>query len=540
MDKNFFLAIFLSVLVYIGWFTLVEKKRPRPVREPAPPAAAGERSAPTTAAGGPARAVTPSLSPAQPDPAPAAGGLDGAMTFNIGGMELMIQPLGAAIVSYSYPGPLGPVDLIADPYPGFFATWPELRFTRAGGDKNWPAFDAVHASGAQIRKEYLFQSPHSINSLRLTITNPGKEPLRLPAFRLALGPGLGTVPTEQKENSAQWQAVALLPSEKAGRSDEFVEFKNEEETVAHEGEWRWLGIQNRYFLSAIFPADSHFGRFEHGTRKKMVMTKSWLGQTKRGEALAPWLNAEASALDIGPGETVKLEIPFYFGPKGYSRLKAIGQGLERSVSFGWFHRLGRFTLYVLSTFHSWTNNWGWSIILLTICLQIIMFPLTYKSTKSMVMMKKVAPEQAKLQQKFKGNPQRLNQEMMALYKRHNVNPLGGCLPMLAQMPIFIALFNMLRNAWELHGAPWMLWVQDLSAADPYYVLPVVMGGIMFLQNKMTPVAGGDPNQAKMMQFMPIIFTFMFLNFPAGLVLYWLTNSILSFAQQLIIKRQMGA
>jgi YidC/Oxa1 family membrane protein insertase len=184
------------------------------------------------------------------------------------------------------------------------------------------------------------------------------------------------------------------------------------------------------------------------------------------------------------------------------------------------------------------GNWGWSIIALTLCLQVLLMPLTYKSLKAAASMRKVQPEIAKLQARYKDDPTRLNTEMMALYKTAGANPLGGCLPMLLQMPIFVALYNALRSSWELHGAGWMFWIHDLSAKDPFYVLPVVMGGLMFLQSKLNPPAG-DPAQQQMMMFMPLIFTFMFLKFPAGLVLYWLTNSLVSTVLQLALRDRLN-
>ena len=156
----------------------------------------------------------------------------------------------------------------------------------------------------------------------------------------------------------------------------------------------------------------------------------------------------------------------------------------------------------------------------------------------MIIMKKVQPELQKLQQKYKNDKQRLNQEMMELYKKHGANPFGGCLPMLLQIPVFFALFTLLRNLWDLHGAPFIFWIHDLSAKDPYYVLPIVMGGIMFFQQK-NSMTGGDPSQTAVMKWMPVIFTFMFLSFPSGLVLYWLTSSIIGFAQQKYIQKKMG-
>jgi YidC/Oxa1 family membrane protein insertase len=166
-----------------------------------------------------------------------------------------------------------------------------------------------------------------------------------------------------------------------------------------------------------------------------------------------------------------------------------------------------------------------------------MFPLTFKSSKSMLLMKKLQPEMKKIQEKFKKDPKRLQQETMELYKKHKTNPFGGCLPMLVQIPIFFALFTALRNSWDLHGAGWIFWITDLSAKDPYYVLPIVMGAMMFVQQKLT-MAVSDKSQAAIFKWMPLIFTFMFLRFPAGLVLYWLTSNVISFFQQLYIRKIM--
>jgi YidC/Oxa1 family membrane protein insertase len=185
---------------------------------------------------------------------------------------------------------------------------------------------------------------------------------------------------------------------------------------------------------------------------------------------------------------------------------------------------------VLRFIYSYTHNYGVAIILITVLIKIIFFPLSQKSFRSMNEMKKVQPYIKIIQERYKDDKAMLNQEMMKVYKEHKVNPLGGCMPMLLQVPVFIALYNALLVSIELRGAPFMLWIQDLSEKDPYYVTPILMGASMFVQQKMTPTMG-DPLQAKMMQFLPLIFTFMFLNFPVGLVIYWLVNNVLTIAQQ---------
>lgn len=241
---------------------------------------------------------------------------------------------------------------------------------------------------------------------------------------------------------------------------------------------------------------------------------------------------------------------FYLGPKGHEHLKSLHLGLEDSVDFGYFGFLGKIALAVLNYFQKVTGNYGWAIIILTITLQILVLPLTVKSFKASAAMKQLQPLVKNLQDTYKNDPKRLNVEMLNLYKTHKVNPLGGCLPMLLQLPIFWALFTTLRNAFELRGAHWILWVKDLSAPDtlmviagfPINILPLIMGVGMFFQQKMMSVAT-DPAQQKMMYMMPVIFTFMFWSFPSGLVIYWLTNSILTMTEQYIIMRnqpELGA
>ena len=193
-------------------------------------------------------------------------------------------------------------------------------------------------------------------------------------------------------------------------------------------------------------------------------------------------------------------------------------------------------MVVLKFFYGFIGNYGFAVILLTVCIKLIFWPLTQKSYKSMKGMQKLQPEMKKMREKHGKDKQKLNQEMMSFYKDNKVNPLGGCLPMVIQIPVFFALYRVLLGSIELRHAPFMLWITDLSAKDPYYVTPLIMGVTMFLQQKMTPT-NMDPTQAKIMLMMPVVFTFMFLNFPSGLVLYWLTNNLLTILQQYLIKRQ---
>src|SRR4030043_2005475 len=220
----------------------------------------------------------------------------------------------------------------------------------------------------------------------------------------------------------------------------------------------------------------------------------------------------------------------YLGPKEIRPLKELGVGAEKLLDFGFFSMVAKPILWFLNLTNSVTGNYGIDIIIVSILIKIIFLPLTQISMKSMKEMQKVQPEMTRLRETYKNDKARLQQEIMLLYKRRKINPMSGCLPMLIQIPVFIALYNALQNAIEMRHAPFLLWIQDLSAKDPLYITPLIMGATMFMQQKMTPTAG-DPAQAKMFLLMPVMFTFLFLNFPSGLVLYWLVNNVLSIRQQ---------
>jgi YidC/Oxa1 family membrane protein insertase len=217
-------------------------------------------------------------------------------------------------------------------------------------------------------------------------------------------------------------------------------------------------------------------------------------------------------------------------------LGAVDHQLAEVVDFGFFSPIAKPLLFVLKFFYGFLGNYGLAIILLTAIIKLLFWPLTQKSYTSMKSMQKLQPEMQKIRDKFKNDRERLNKEIMELYRKHRVNPLGGCLPMLVQIPVFFALYKVLMEAIEVRHAPFYFWIQDLSAKDPYYITPIIMGATMFIQQKMTPTTM-DPTQAKLFMLMPVIFTFMFLNFPSGLVIYWLVNNLLTIGQQALINRK---
>ncbi|TQR34681.1 membrane protein insertase YidC [Campylobacter sp. MIT 99-7217] len=226
----------------------------------------------------------------------------------------------------------------------------------------------------------------------------------------------------------------------------------------------------------------------------------------------------------------------YIGAKEHSILKTIDKRLILAVEYGWFTFIAKPVYSFLEFLHDYIGNWGWSIVALTLIIRVILFPLTYRSMISMNKLKDLAPKMKELRERYKGDPQKMNVHMMELYKKHGANPFSGCLPILLQIPIFFAIYRVLLNAVELKGAAWALWIYDLSVLDPYYVLPILMGATMFLQQLITPMAIQDPTQAKIMKFLPVIFTFFFLWFPAGLTLYWCVNNLCSLLQQWVVNK----
>ena len=244
-------------------------------------------------------------------------------------------------------------------------------------------------------------------------------------------------------------------------------------------------------------------------------------------------------LTVEPGKTGETSATLYAGPKSQGVLKELSPGLELTVDYGILWFIAQPIFWLLQHIHSLVGNWGWSIIFLTMLIKGIFFPLSAASYKSMARMRAVAPKLAALKEQFGDDRQKMSQAMMELYKKEKINPLGGCLPILVQMPVFLSLYWVLLESVEMRQAPFMLWITDLSIKDPFFILPIIMGATMFIQQRLNPTPP-DPMQAKVMKLMPIIFTFFFLWFPAGLVLYWVVNNCLSIAQQWYITRKVEA
>jgi YidC/Oxa1 family membrane protein insertase len=290
--------------------------------------------------------------------------------------------------------------------------------------------------------------------------------------------------------------------------------------VERKGSVGWVALQDKYFLSVLIPT---------GASSAVIK--------KEGEKLF------SSSVRYAAPSSNSVRMSLYAGPKEFDTLKAFNIGLEDTIDFGWFiygswgivKAVAKPLFSVLRFIHDYTYNYGVAIILLTVSIKLLFVPLQYKSYKSMKDMQLVQPKVAALQTKYKDDRERLNKELIKLYRDHKVNPVGGCLPMVLQMPVFVALFNILYMTIDLRQAPFFLWITDLSAQDPYYVLPIIMGVSMVIQQKIMPTTM-DPTQAKIMLLLPAFMTLLFLSFPAGLVLYWLTNNVITITQQFVTDR----
>jgi len=290
--------------------------------------------------------------------------------------------------------------------------------------------------------------------------------------------------------------------------------------TTQKGDIKWFSFGGEYFTALLIPPPSKEITLSiKGTEKYLL----------KADVTTP-------PISIPPGEKVNAPYQIYLGPKDENLLKRLGVGAEKLVDFGWFTIIAKPLLWFLKVTNKITNNFGIDIIILSILIKIIFIPLTQISMKSMKEMQKVQPEMTRLKEQYKNDKARLQQEIMLLYKRRKINPMSGCLPMAIQIPVFIALYNALQNTIEMRHAPFFLWIRDLAAKDPIYITPLIMGATMVLQQKMTPTAT-DPTQAKMMLLMPVMFTFLFLNFPSGLVIYWLVNNVLSIAHQYYMNKK---
>ncbi len=376
-------------------------------------------------------------------------------------------------------------------------------------------------NGVDIIKRFEFKPSDYQIGIRYLINNPTQAPWSATFFgqfkrddhepessaSAGMKPYLGAALREQDQNYSKYTFSDI-----------------EDDSVKSSIKGGWLAFVQHYFVSAwVLPAD----------QKNRYSLRKLSGQDVYLMAVT------GEKIDVAAGTQGEYKVDLYVGPKDQATLKELAEYLDLTIDYGFLWMLAKPIFALLEIIHNILGNWGWSIILLTIFIKILLYPLSAASLRSMAKMRKLQPDMARIKELHSDDRQKAGQEQMALFKKHQVNPLGGCFPMLLQMPVFIALYWVLSESVEIRHSPWIFWIQDLSAKDPLFILPLIMGASMYLMQKLQPTPT-DPMQAKVFQFMPIMFTFFFIMFPAGLVLYWTVNNLLSILQQWYVNRQIAA
>lgn len=498
MKKNYVLAFVVSMSILVLWEVFVLKPQRQAAEKAAVPAAP---TAPLAAAGTTAVSAAPRAPISERD-----------IVFDIGENRLTLNHFGAAVAQWEILEQ-GQWVALVPARPGAaqpLATFPDLEFDIQRRD-NAVVCRAKRADGLTVEKTFTIDPTGHLQRVALALSNSGKSAVNAD-HEIGWGPGIEA----QDEAAQKSRATAGTQRAIAWEPPRLLHYKK---TSTQSGAYKWWAVDGHYFLAAFLN--------EPPTAVSLRVDKDETFYSVHRPV----------SLVLEPKKSVTENLTFYLGPKGYEDLKKLGLDLERSVDFGFFAPVGHVIHKSLLVFHRATRNYGWAIILLTLIIQLLVLPLTISSFRHSQKMKTIQPQLKRLQELYKSDSQRLNVEMLALYKRHGLRFMGmeGCLPVLIQLPVFWALFSTLRSTYELRHAPWIGWVKDLSVHDPFYVLPVLMGGGMFLQQKMS-AAALDPNQRQIMYIMPVMFTFFFLKMPAGLVVYWLTSSLISVGVQTVLLR----
>lgn len=373
--------------------------------------------------------------------------------------------------------------------------------------------EATTASGSKVAKTYVFHR----GSYLVDVLHEGVAPGVGVYYQITRdGKPAGEQQSSMMMGASTFTGPAVYTEQDKYQKVDFADIAKGKAKFAQKADNGWLALVQHYFVSAWLPSGN--------ISRDFYMRKLSEDMYSVG-------------LIVPAGADGKAQVALYAGPQEQDKLEKIAPGLNLVVDYGWLTVIASPLFWVLGVIHKLVGNWGWAIIGLTVMLKLAFFPLSAASYRSMAKMRVLTPKLARLKETFGDDKARLNQEMMDLYKKEKVNPLGGCLPILVQIPVFIALYWVLLGTVEMRNAPWLGWITDLSIKDPYYVLPLLMGATMLFQTKLNPTPP-DPIQAKIMWVMPIVFTGMFLFFPAGLVLYWTVNNLLSIGQQWHITRMI--
>jgi len=381
-------------------------------------------------------------------------------------------------------------------------------------------FESPEKGGVKLVKTYTLRRGAYDIAVRHEVVNTGAAPVA-PQLYLQLVRDGGGLPGESSFYST-FTGPAVYTENKKFHKIEFGDIEKGKVDIDKSSPNGYVAMVQHYFASAwILP---------EGVQRELFARKI------ANNLYAVGMIAPVAA--IPPGSARAVESKFFAGPQVETVLEKIAPGLELVKDYGWLTILAKPLYWLLTQLHTFLHNWGWSIVALVLVIKIAFYWLQAKGYESMAKMKAINPKVMAMRERFKDNPQQMQQEMMRIYREEKVNPMGGCFPIMIQIPVFIALYWVLLASVEMRGAPWVGWIRDLAAPDPYYILPVVMTLTTMLQTALNP-APPDPMQAKMMWFMPLAFSVMFFFFPAGLVLYWITNNLLSIAQQWLINTRMG-
>lgn len=372
------------------------------------------------------------------------------------------------------------------------------------------------SSGVEVVKRYTFHREQYAIDVDLEIKNGSDKTWQGNAYRQLqrTNPGTGSSLT-----NPTYTGAVISTDEKKYLKIAFDDM--DDEVLSQDTKQGWVAMIQHYFVGAWIPGAEGM----HHLYTKAVGNNRYL------------IGMYDQPITLEAGKETTIPAKLYVGPKLQDQLEAVAPNLELTVDYGWLTVLAKPLFWLLDLIHGVVQNWGWSIIILTILIKLAFYKLSAASYKSMAHMRQVQPKMAAIKERYSDNRQKMNEAMMKLYREEKINPLGGCLPILVQIPVFIALYYMLLESVEMRQAPFILWIQDLSIADPYYVLPIIMGVTMLIQHRLNPTPL-DPIQARVMMVLPIVFTFFFIFFPAGLVLYWVVNNTLSIAQQWYITRKM--
>lgn len=377
------------------------------------------------------------------------------------------------------------------------------------------------ATGIKVTKTYTFHRGSYKVDVTYSISNPGTDAIPVYAYYQLLRHG--KAPEGESHFVYTYTGPALYTEESKFKKVDFKKLDKGEHDYPKYANDGWIGMVQHHFVSAWLP--------KNGTKREFYAKAVGEGLYSAGVILPEGT--------LQSGGSLSFSVPLYAGPQEQKTLAALAPGMEYVVDYGWLTPIAAPIFWALQKIHNLVGNWGWAIVILTILIKLAFFPLSAKSYKSMAQMRGLAPRLQRLKEQYGDDRQKLHQAMMDLYKTEKINPLGGCLPVVVQIPVFIALYWALLGSVEMRQAPFILWIHDLSAPDPYYIMPIIMGITMIIQTKLNPTPP-DPIQAKIMMIMPVAFSVFFFFFPAGLVLYWLVNNVISIGQQWVITRNFEA